>query len=192
MTGVDFAKPAISIARKLSKRCKQAVRFEVMDVTKIDALQTFDFAYVSHGSLRWLPDLKSWAIAIHKHLAPNGFLYIFDIHPVVFRAREIQANGLLLCGDYLAGKPIRKTLTATHVGPLPKGVPSEVIHTDWTLAQLFGALLGSEFRICRFREHRGCSYNAHGLFPIHRDGLWYPQRRRFPIPGSFSLIAARE
>src|SRR5207302_8710643 len=41
----------------------------------------FDIAYVTWGTICWLPDLTAWAQTIAALLAPGGFLYFADAHP---------------------------------------------------------------------------------------------------------------
>src|SRR5205823_6646591 len=41
----------------------------------------FDIAYVTWGTICWLPDLVRWAETIAALLEPGGFLYFADAHP---------------------------------------------------------------------------------------------------------------
>ena len=87
VTGVDFSAPAIAEATALAERAGLAARsrFVCSDVTEAPALlggERFDVAYVSLGSLCWLPAIAAWGQVVADVLAPGGLFYLFDVHPL--------------------------------------------------------------------------------------------------------------
>lgn len=86
VTGLDFSGPAIESARSLAADLGlESARFVQSDVydasTTLDGA-TFDIVYTGLGALCWLPDLTRWAEVVASLLAPGGFLYLAEFHPV--------------------------------------------------------------------------------------------------------------
>ena len=85
VTGLDFSAPAIDTARGLAAEIGVDARFVVSDVYQaVDALAgtTYDIVYTGVGALYWLPDLTRWAETAAALVAPGGFLYLAEMHPV--------------------------------------------------------------------------------------------------------------
>src|SRR5712691_5569879 len=82
-TGLDVSPAAIAEARRLADKTGLAAEFVCANV--YDARQTvagdFDIAFVTWGTICWLPDLVDWAQTIADLLAPGGYLYFADAHP---------------------------------------------------------------------------------------------------------------
>lgn len=194
MRGLDFSSSAIAYARSLARDCGVKADFDIADVLDLGSYEadSADFVYSSHGVLRWLPDLARWAQNLHFALRPGGFFYLFEVHPLVFRAEDLTESGPRLSGDYFSERTRFVHLTETHIGDLPAGYPADVAHTDWSLSSVISFLIDAGFQITHFAEHDGCSYSRNGMFPNRKGGLWYPLTGTFPIPLSFSLRATRE
>lgn len=85
VTGLDFSAPAIDTARGLAAEIGVDARFVVSDVYQaVEALAgaTYDIVYTGVGALYWLPDLTRWAETAAALVAPGGFLYLAEMHPV--------------------------------------------------------------------------------------------------------------
>ena len=86
VTGLDFSPAAIEEAKRLAAGTGLPAQFVCADV--YDARHAvsgeFDIAYVTWGTICWLPDLPRWARVIASLLAPGGFLYFADAHPIEF------------------------------------------------------------------------------------------------------------
>lgn len=85
VTGLDFSAPAIEAARSLAAQAGLGAHFVVDDVyAAVQALGRgrFDVVYTGIGALCWLPDLDRWAQVAAALLAPGGFLYLAEFHPV--------------------------------------------------------------------------------------------------------------
>jgi SAM-dependent methyltransferase len=77
VTGVDFSAAAISAARSLAVRAGLAdaatfVCGDVLDAPTLLDGRRFDVAYVSLGSLCWLPSVAAWADAVASVLASGA------------------------------------------------------------------------------------------------------------------------
>jgi SAM-dependent methyltransferase len=87
VTGLDFSPQAIAAATEAAARAglSDRARFVVADVyDAVEALghRTFDIVYTGLGALNWLPDVRRWAEVAAALVAPGGFLYLAEFHPV--------------------------------------------------------------------------------------------------------------
>lgn len=92
--GVDFSPRAVSVANDLASELKVDASFVCADVLKLpDVLppRPFDVVYTSRGILRWLPDLNRWAEIVAQYLAPGGFFYMAEVHPIA-KALSVRAE----------------------------------------------------------------------------------------------------
>ncbi len=85
VTGLDFSGAAIAAARTLAAEVGQPAEFVEANVYDAPAAlggRQFDIVFTSYGVLGWLPDLTRWATAAAACVAPGGFLYLAEFHPV--------------------------------------------------------------------------------------------------------------
>jgi SAM-dependent methyltransferase len=88
VVGLDASETAVRQAIQLAAELKLEDRaeFAVADAEQWPAVvgpRTFDVIYAGKGALSWVPDLDEWSEAVRTLLAPAGFLYISEYHPVV-------------------------------------------------------------------------------------------------------------
>ncbi|TMJ60834.1 MAG: methyltransferase domain-containing protein [Alphaproteobacteria bacterium] len=83
VTGLDFSPAAIEEARRLAEATGLSAEFVCANVydARHAVAGDFDIAYVTWGTICWLPDLTRWAQTIAALLKPDGFLYFADAHP---------------------------------------------------------------------------------------------------------------
>jgi SAM-dependent methyltransferase len=86
VTGVDFSPAAIDMATSLANQTglferASFVCANIYDAPRALSGQRFDIVYVSLGSLCWLPDVAAWGGVVADLLAPEGRLYLHDVHP---------------------------------------------------------------------------------------------------------------
>jgi SAM-dependent methyltransferase len=87
VTGLDFSPAAVAAATDAAARAGLAdrARFVVADVyDAVEALdhRMFDVVYTGLGALTWLPDVPRWAEVVAALVAPGGFLYLAEFHPL--------------------------------------------------------------------------------------------------------------
>ena len=81
--GFDISDAAIAEAEELaeiSKRNAKFVRTNVMDIGP-EYNDSFDFIFISQGSLQWFPDLEAYFSVIARLLKKGGTVIISEIHP---------------------------------------------------------------------------------------------------------------
>lgn len=100
VTGLDFSQSALdvaaSVAEQIGAKSARFVASDVYDAATALAPQTFDIVYTGIGSLAYLPDIDRWAQAVAALVAPGGFLYLAEFHPII---SFIEDNGRTLVGD---------------------------------------------------------------------------------------------
>ncbi len=154
VTGVDFSPRAIAIATKLADELGVEARFVCSDVLELPQALTgdFDIVYTSRGVLGWLPDLVRWARVVAHFLAPGGFFYLTDIHPIA-KVLDDSASEVRVSRPYFPrSEPIGYKVQGTYADPDAQ-VSSEVKYL-WphSVAELITAVAQAGLVIEFFHE----------------------------------------
>lgn len=191
VTGLDFSRPAVEVAASIAARIgagsARFVTANVYDAATALAGETFDIVYSSVGSLQFLPDINRWARVVADLIAPGGFCYVVEGHPLV---QFVEDDGRTLRGDYFSRDPIVKD-EGTYADPgttLASSVSVEWVHHT---ADVVSALGAAGLRVEFVHEHDWMWYPILPVLTRHDDGRW-----RFPeghptIPLQYSLRAGR-
>jgi SAM-dependent methyltransferase len=89
---------AIAAARALAAELSVPVRFvegNVYDAMELLGAQ-YDIAFVTWGSIIWLPDIHRWAKVVAELLAPGGWLYLAEAHPSTLSLDQVDGRLLAL------------------------------------------------------------------------------------------------
>lgn len=195
VTGVDFSEVAIVEARRLSDVTGLAARFvcsDIYDVPQLD-LGPFDIAYVSLGSLWWIPDVERWAAIVTELLVPGGLFYITDVHPFAM-ALQYREDHIVVAEDYFGpGEALVFETDGTYYETADDFTAELGTECGWvhTLGDVVSALSGAGLRIELLREH---SFTFFRMFPrLVRDehGRWTTPEGTPRVPLMFSLRARR-
>jgi SAM-dependent methyltransferase len=176
VVGLDFSEPAVEVARSLAADLgfgtdrAEFVTSDVYDARSAIPGEDFDIVYTGIGALCWLPDIERWAEVVASLLAPGGFLYLAEFHPL---SNVLDWDtGTRFTRDYLDKEPVVVDAPGTYVDfsaateqnlsyewnhPLgavvsalaAQGLRLEFLHEfDWTRFQQFGTLerSGAGFR----------------------------------------------
>jgi SAM-dependent methyltransferase len=87
VTGLDFSGPAIAAARAIAADIgieAEFVESDLYDAPRALADRRFDVVYTGVGALNWLPDIRRWAAVAAGLVAPGGFLYLSEFHPITW------------------------------------------------------------------------------------------------------------
>lgn len=84
--GFDISDTAIEEARQLAESAKLDATFERTNILEINDRynHSFDFIYISEGSLQWFPDVNELFSTVSRLLKPNGQFLIFEMHPFAY------------------------------------------------------------------------------------------------------------
>jgi SAM-dependent methyltransferase len=94
VTGLDFSPTAIAAARALASELGIPAEFVESDVfgARERLSGSFDLAFVTWGTICWLPNIERWAQVVASLLAAGGALYLADAHPSALVLEEIEGR----------------------------------------------------------------------------------------------------
>jgi SAM-dependent methyltransferase len=192
VTGLDFSQPALDVAASVAAQIGiESARFvlaNVYDAPATLAGQTFDIVYTGIGALQFLPDIERWARVVAALLAPGGFCYVTEPHPLLnFVGDDCRSYK----GDYFSPDPIYVN-EGTYADPgatLTSPTSVEWIHHT---AEVVSALGAAHLRVEFLHEHDWIWYQILPILTKQDDGRW-----RFPdgqpqIPLLYSLRAVKD
>ena len=187
VVGVDFSPRMLELARRLSEAVgapARWIRSNVLDTPReLDG--TADLLYTGRGSIVWLQDLDAWAAVLHRLLAPEGRLVIFEGHPIewLFDADE-DGHRIATEYDYFAGPEASKGWAPEYIDrlSLPEPEQSWKFARSWTLGEVLTALAGAGLRLERIAEHPTDWWGGHADVRPEERGR---------IPLSYSVVARR-
>ncbi|UJA21572.1 class I SAM-dependent methyltransferase [Thermoleophilia bacterium SCSIO 60948] len=192
VTGLDFSEPAVEAAREIAGRAGIEADFVVADVhDAVDALggRSFDIVYTGLGALIWLPDISRWAEIVAELLAPGGFLYLSEFHPLgdVFADTELVAENSYFHDP--GGK----------VWDEPGSYTDEQLATEhnvtreWThpLSDVVSALIAAGLRLELLHEHEHTLFPRFPFLEKAEGGYFKMPADRPRIPLMYSLRAAK-
>ena len=191
VTGIDFSKKAISLARKLSNKLKIPAKFLVSNIYDIHQIinETFDIVYTSYGVICWLPDMIKWAKIISDYLKPGGIFYIIDNHPFGAIIDEHQDPFKVGFNYFNDGKP-----TYWDEGPAysdPNAILKNEASYEWfhSMSEIINSLLKASLELEFLHEFPFTFHNIHPDMKKREDGYWEFQSLKFNVPMMFSIRA---
>ncbi len=195
VTGLDFSRPALDVARDLASDLGVEARFVESDVYGApDVLdERFDIVYTGVGAINWLPDIRRWAQVVADLTEPGGMFFMREGHPILWAADwEPHDDGVIrITLPYFETEaPNTFDESETYLG---SGTLEHSTHHDWNhgLGEILTALLDTGFRIDAFEEHRFLEWQALPQLQ-ERDGVWVlPDDQQDLLPLMYSLRATR-
>jgi SAM-dependent methyltransferase len=197
VVGLDFSQPAIEVARGLAADLgfeQDAAQFVVSDV--YDAARAvpdpdFDIVYVSVGAINWLPDIDRWAAVVASLLAPGGFLYMYEFHPV---SHALDAEtGSRFVHDYSGSRALVRGAAGTYTDQDRDAATVHNVATEWihTIGDVVSALIAAGLRIDFLHEHDKTMFLQFKSFVQEDDGYFRPPPAQPRVPLLYSLKASR-
>ena len=194
VTGLDFSPAAIDEARLLSEQT--GLRAEFFCANVYDAREAltgdFDIAYVTWGTICWLPDLMGWARTIASLLVPGGYLYFADAHPNMLILEERDGR---LEHEFPLDTPADRPLVFDQAHTYNED-PTSLAATrtfEWihSLSRILGALLDAGLTLDFLHEHPGLPWPPFPMCVRGKDGLWHLPDRIPAFPLAVSLRARK-
>jgi SAM-dependent methyltransferase len=186
--GVDFSPRMLELAERLSAAVGAPARWIQSDVleTPHELDGTADLLYTGRGSLTWLQDLDAWAAVLHRLLAPEGRLVLFEGHPIEWLF-DVDEDGHWIATDYdyFAGPEASKGWEPGYIDHLSIPEPDQAwkFARSWTLGEVLTAIAGAGLRIERVAEHPTDWWGGHA-------DVRHEERGRIPL--SYTIIARRD
>jgi SAM-dependent methyltransferase len=190
VTGLDFSQPAVDAAQEQSVVAGVAnrARFVCADVHDSVAAfdgQQFDIVFTGIGALPWFPSVRRWAAVVASLLRPGGFLYLVEIHPVLW---PFDMDGTIKFG-YLEGEPVRTDEPGSYA--VRHAATVNNVEYGWAhgLGEIVTALVDAGLRLDFLHERVEIFYPALDVLVETSDGLWsWPGEGDLPL--LFSLKAS--
>jgi ubiquinone/menaquinone biosynthesis C-methylase UbiE len=105
--GFDISDGFIDQAHKLVETSGIPCDFVRTNVYEIPAAydNSFDLVYISVGALGWLPDINQFFKIIARLLRSNGWLFIYEMHPILDMFEQGTPHTLDLVHSYFRTDP---------------------------------------------------------------------------------------
>lgn len=187
VVGVDFSPRMLELAARLTDAVGAPARWIEADVleTPHELDGTADLLYTGRGSLIWLQDLDAWAAVLHRLLAPDGRLVLFEGHPLEWLF-DVDTDGRWIATDYdyFGGPEASKGWAPEYIDRLSIDEADQhwKFARSWTLGEILTAMLGAGLRLERVTEYPIDWWGGHAdAAPTERGR----------IPLSFGVVARR-
>ena len=196
VTGADFSEEGIAAARSLAEELGIPARFVVSNLYDLPSVidERFDIVYTSGGVLGWLPEIEAWARVAAHFVAPGGFFYITEIHPVanVFENEGVAPGELRLDYPYWTHEqPLTFQVKGSYAD---RDAPTEgLVEHGWdhSLGEIVTALIDAGLRIQFLHEFDFVAWPLDFLVESP-DGRWrLPPGTKGQLPLFFSLKASK-
>lgn len=191
VTGADFSDRAIEMAQEIAKQVEVDATFVCSDIDSLpDNLDgDFDVVYTSRGVINWLPDLQRWAEVIAHFLAPGGFFYITEGHPVL-QVFDHTADLSLRFPYFFKEQPDALVVPGTYAEPTAD--VKNLLEFGWShgMGEIVTALATAGLHIDFLREDPEGEWDRPFLEPAG-PGRWRVPLDKGELPLWFSLKATK-
>jgi SAM-dependent methyltransferase len=196
MTGLDFSSASLAEARALAARTGTAIDYvesPVYDAAEALGRGGFDFVYTGIGAICWLPKIRPWAQVVADLLAPGGWLFIREGHPMLWSLDDETHDRLVIEYPYFEREEPHvwnegSTYVATDVTMQNK------VTVDWNhgLGEIVTALLDAGLQLRMLVEHDSVPWVAlPGQMEATGDDEWRLADRPWRLPHSYTLRAEK-
>ncbi|MFD8544930.1 class I SAM-dependent methyltransferase [Streptomyces sp. NPDC059649] len=195
VVGLDFSEPAVEAARELAAELGYGpdraafVAADVYDAVQAVPDASYDIVYTGIGALNWLPDLERWADTAASLVAPGGFLYLAEFHPLADTLDD--GTGARIVHDYFSRDAWIDEVPGTYADFDAPTVNNRSVEWQHPLGDVVSALAGAGLRIDFLHEHDMTMFQRFAALRPGDDGYY-----RFPgdhprVPLMYSLRASR-
>jgi SAM-dependent methyltransferase len=193
VTGVDFSRESLKVARELANKAGLSVRFIETPLFDLQGVltETFDLVYTSIGVLCWLSDLDLWAGVVTGCLKPGGVFYIMESHPFL-NVFDDEAEGLEIRHPYFTGgRPADWPGNFSDYSDGAYIVKSPSREFTWTMGDIHNSLTKAGLRIEFIHEYDFLHWKALPCMEAGEDRFWRLPEPFNRIPLLFSLKAVK-
>ncbi|MET7757122.1 class I SAM-dependent methyltransferase [Streptomyces sp. NPDC005389] len=195
VVGLDFSEPAVETARSLAADLGLTqdraafVAADVYDAAEAVPDSAYDIVYTGCGALNWLPDIERWAETAASLVAPGGFLYVAEFHPLTDSLDD--ETGSRIVNDYFVREPWVDTSPGTYAELDAATVHNRSVEWVHPVGEVVTALARAGLRIEFLHEHDASLYPRYGALQRHEDGYYRFPADRPRIPMMYSIKATR-
>ncbi|MEU5404078.1 methyltransferase domain-containing protein [Streptomyces sp. NPDC005963] len=195
VVGLDFSEPAVETARGLATELgfgpdrAAFVTADVYDAAEAVPDSSYDIVYTGTGALNWLPDIERWAEVAASLVAPGGFLYIAEFHPLTDTLDD--ETGSRIVHDYFAKEPWIEDTPGTYADLGAETVNNRSVEWQHPIGTVVTALCAAGLRLEFLHEHDVSLFPRFADFHQDDDGYFRFPSDRPRIPLMYSLKATR-
>lgn len=196
VVGLDFSEPAVDAARDLAAELgfgpdrASFVTADVYDAVEAVPDASYDIVYTGIGALCWLPDIVLWAETAASLVAPGGFLYLCEFHPLTDALDDESATHIAY--DYFNREPWIDETPGTYADFSAPTINNRRVEWQHPLGSVITALAATGLRIEFLHEHDMTYFQRFGSLERQEGNPYYrfpPDRPRIPL--MYSLRASK-
>ncbi|WP_030801386.1 class I SAM-dependent methyltransferase [Streptomyces sp. NRRL S-337] len=195
VVGLDFSEPAVEAARELAAELGYGpdraafVAADVYDAAEAAPDASYDIVYTGIGALNWLPDLERWADTAASLVAPGGFLYLAEFHPLADSLDD--ETGARIVHDYFSRDAWVDEVPGTYADFEAPTVNNRSVEWQHPLGDVVSAVAGAGLRIDFLHEHDMTMFQRFAALRRGDDGYYRFPGDRPRVPLMYSLRASR-
>ncbi|MFF3173849.1 class I SAM-dependent methyltransferase [Streptomyces sp. NPDC057900] len=195
VVGLDFSEPAVETARSLAQEIglppdrAAFVAADVYDAAEAVPDSSYDIVYTGIGALNWLPDIDRWADTAASLVAPGGFLYLAEFHPLTDCLDD--ATGERIVHDYFSREAWVDETPGTYADFDAPTVHNRSVEWQHPLGSVVSALAAAGLRIEFLHEHDTSLFARFPVLERQPDGGFRFPTERPRIPLMYSIKATR-
>ena len=196
MTGLDFSPASLEQARQLAESAGPMVEFveaDVYDAPDVLGAGRFDFVFTGVGAICWLPSIRRWAEVVAELLAPGGWLFMREGHPVLWALAERDDDLLVIEHPYFEREDPNVWDDGGTYVETDVQFETTVTH-DWNhgLGEIVTALFAVGMDLRMLVEHDSVPWEAFpGRMERTSENEWRLAQRPWRLPHSYTLRALK-
>ncbi|AOP50610.1 bifunctional 2-polyprenyl-6-hydroxyphenol methylase/3-demethylubiquinol 3-O-methyltransferase UbiG [Streptomyces lydicus] len=195
VVGLDFSEPAVEAARELAAELGYGpdraafVAADVYDAAEAVPDDAYDIVYTGIGALNWLPDLERWADTAASLVAPGGFLYLAEFHPLCDALDD--ETGSRIVHDYFSRDAWVDEVPGSYTDFDAPTVNNRSVEWQHPIGEVVSALAGAGLHLEFLHEHDLTMFQRFGALRRADDGFYRFPGDRPRVPLMYSLRARR-
>ncbi|MFH8513708.1 class I SAM-dependent methyltransferase [Streptomyces gelaticus] len=195
VVGLDFSEPAVETARALARELgfgqdrAAFVTADVHDAAEAVPDSSYDIVYTGIGALNWLPDTRRWAETAASLVAPGGFLYLAEFHPITDCLDD--ATGAKVEYDYFSRDAWVEETPGTYADFDAPTLHNRSVEWQHPIGEVVSALAAAGLRIEFLHEHDASLFARFSDLERQDDGFYRFPADRPRIPLMYSIKASR-
>ncbi|MFH9249193.1 class I SAM-dependent methyltransferase [Streptomyces lydicus] len=195
VVGLDFSEPAVEAARELAAELGYGpdraafVAADVYDAAEAVPDDAYDIVYTGIGALNWLPDLERWADTAASLVAPGGFLYLAEFHPLCDALDD--ETGSRIVHDYFSRDAWVDEVPGSYTDFGAQTVNNRSVEWQHPIGEVVSALAAAGLHLEFLHEHDMTMFQRFGALRRADDGFYRFPGDRPRVPLMYSLRARR-
>ena len=146
----------------------------------------YDIVYTGIGALGWLPDIDLWAETAASLVAPGGFLYLAEFHPLT---DSMDETGSVVTDDYFSRDAWVDETPGTYADLDAPTVHNRSVEWQHPVGRVVTALASAGLRIEFLHEHDHTLFARWPFLEPQADGIFRLPEGTPALPLMYSLLA---